>query len=130
MVSKVLAVLGIIAALFAVLFLGGLFSAWWEIRGEKRAGKPVTRPAWDARDRRRAQGGYRAAARIWWESKTHKIPTCGVCGLGPLVTFDACDSFPAGLGCAAWEAGHPQAILVHDAAGGYARSTYPVGLAS
>jgi hypothetical protein len=128
--GKALALLGIIAAIFAVLFLGGLASAWFEIRAEKRAGKTPTRPGWDRRDRRIAQGGHRAALRIWWESKTHRIPSCGVCGRGPLVPFDACDSFPAGLGCAAWEAGDVDAIVIHDRAGGYARSVYPVGLAS
>lgn len=29
------------------LFLAGMLSAAWEIRNERRAGLPVSRPAWD-----------------------------------------------------------------------------------
>lgn len=60
-------VLGVIAALFAVLFLGGLASAALEIRAEKKAGYMPTRPAWDKRDARIAAGGYRASIRGYWK---------------------------------------------------------------
>jgi hypothetical protein len=53
----------VVIACAALLFLGGLASAWLEIRREKRAGVPVTRPAWEARDARREAGGYRATVR-------------------------------------------------------------------
>lgn len=39
-------VLAVVAAIFLVLFLGGMASAWLEIRREKKAGVPVTRPGW------------------------------------------------------------------------------------
>lgn len=123
MLSKVAAVLGLVLCLFSVLFLGGLASAWWEVRAEKRAGQVPTRPAWDARDRRRAQGGWRGALSIWWTKRTHSVPTCPVCGRGPVVPFEADDSFPAGMACIAWESGDPRAVLIHDEAGGYMRGS-------
>jgi hypothetical protein len=61
--SWVLAVVGLVLALFLVLFLGGLCSAAWEIRQEKRAGKVPTRPAWERREHLRAAGGRFAFAR-------------------------------------------------------------------
>jgi hypothetical protein len=45
------------------LFLGGMVSAWREIRAEKRAGVRVTRPGWNRADREalnRPQDRYKA----------------------------------------------------------------------
>lgn len=122
----VLALVGIFACIFAVLFLGGLASAAWEIRQEKRAGKPVTRPAWDARDKRAALGGPLGVVRVWWASRSHALPTCW-CGRGALTYFPALDGSSGvaaveGIGCAAWEAGDVVAIGLHDDAGGYSRT--------
>ena len=91
------------------------------IRAERREGKTPSRPAWDARDRRRAQGGWKAAASIWWTQRTHAVRTCPVCGRGPVVPFEADAQFGEGMACIAWESGDTHAILVHDAAGGYQR---------
>jgi hypothetical protein len=46
-----------------LLFLGGMASAWREIRAEKRAGVRVTRPGWNKADRLaldRPQDRYKA----------------------------------------------------------------------
>lgn len=114
----------LVALLFSVgplLFLGGLTSAWLEIRRERRAGRVPTRPAWENRDKRRALGGFRGVWRSSWQkARRGKMATCW-CGEGPLVEFPECGGFPAGLGCAAWESGLPRAIYLHDAAGGYKR---------
>lgn len=51
----VTAVVGVVVACAVVLFLGGMASAWLEIRREKRAGVPVTRPGWERRPRQHAR---------------------------------------------------------------------------
>lgn len=61
--TGLLMIVGALAFLFVLLILGGMLSAALEIRAEKRAGVPVTRPAWEARARRRASGGHRATVR-------------------------------------------------------------------
>lgn len=112
-----------LVAVFLVLFLGGLASAWWEVRSEKRQGLTPTRPADDLRAKKRARGGgpLRSFA-IWWHGVRTGIPQCW-CGLGSLMYFDADPpNLSAGLGCTAWEAAHPQAFRIHDAAGTYDRS--------
>lgn len=125
---KVLA-LGLLLALavFPVLFLAGLASAAWEIRREKRAGLVPTRPAWENRDKRRALGGLREQVRVAWQQARKPMRSCW-CGRGPLVEFQASGGFDAGWGCAAWEAGDQVAILRHDAAGGYSRSSSGVSV--
>lgn len=115
---KGLIALGLVmAGVFVVIFLGGLASAALEIRSERRAGKPVTRPGWESRDKRRAIGSRRERARVWWVGMTR--PGVCWCGLGPLQEFRGADG--PERGCAAWEAGHPVAIRRHDEAGGYVR---------
>jgi len=128
-----LALVGIFAGLFVLLFLAGLASAALEIRRERRAGLIPTRPAWENRAKRRALGGLRGQVAAAWASARHKrggVKTCW-CGLGPIVWFTALDAYtPAGYGCAAVEAGHPLAINRHDAAGGYRRVEAADGLAT
>jgi hypothetical protein len=113
-------------ALFAVLFLGGLASAWWEIRAEKRAGLVPTRPADELREKHRALGGWRNRLSIAWAGARARAQGWRLCwcGRGAVTEFTATDNGygQAGFGCAAWEAGDPVAINRHDAAGGYART--------
>lgn len=119
---KGLVALGIIlVSLFVVIFLGGLCSAWFEVRAERKAGKPVTRPAWESRRKRRAIGSRRERVKATWAQMSTKAPMCW-CGLGPLQDFPS-HTEPGELetGCAAWEVGIAEAIRRHDAAGGYAR---------
>lgn len=121
-----LGLLGVLLAVFLILFLGGLASAWWEIRAEKRAGLVPTRPADEARMKRRVRGGgFRTSVRLWWFGLTTGVPQCW-CGLGTLVGFPAMSSVGyesvEGLGCTAVEAGMPQAWDLHERAGGYART--------
>lgn len=114
----------VILGALVLIFLAGLASAAWEIRGEKRAGKVPTRPAWENAQKRRALGGFRAQIRVAWSSARHRASgrTCW-CGRGPVVEFPPSDlGEPAGLGCAAWESGDFHAITLHDAAGGYSRT--------
>lgn len=63
-----LALLGIFGIGFVVLFLAGIISAAREIRSEKRAGLPVTRPAWDveARAQRRSARQARLTTLAPW----------------------------------------------------------------
>lgn len=119
-------VLAVFPVVFLLLFLGGIASAALEIRKERKAGLEPTRPAWDNRNKRQALGGFRAAWRVSIQKARHgKMVTCW-CGCGPIVEFPALDDgTPAGLGCSAWESGEPRAILLHDAAGGYARTPNP-----
>ncbi len=74
-------------SLFLVLFLGGLVSAALEVRSERRAGVPVTRPAWDRARARRESGGRFATLRGYWKGLTASpaAPSgppgpCEVCG--------------------------------------------------
>jgi hypothetical protein len=113
---------------FAVLFLGGLCSAWFEVRSERRAGLVPTRPADEVRAKRRARGdGIRGSARIWWRETRTGIPQCW-CGLGTLIEYRAVGSVPGaytsttGLGCMAFENGDPEACERHERAGGYSRT--------
>lgn len=116
------ALVGLGLLIFSVLFLGGLASAAWEIRNEKRAGLVPTRPAWDNRDKRRALGGLRQQLAAAWNSARSRMVMCW-CGIGPIQHFPALTRWEVeGWGCAAVEAGHPEALLRHDAAGGYART--------
>lgn len=50
-----------------LLFLGGLCSALLEAARERRAGLPVSRPVWEAREARNASGGRWATARGYWK---------------------------------------------------------------
>lgn len=74
-----------IASLFLVLFLGGMASAALEIRREKRAGIPVTRPGWE-RKPRHLRGPRSAYLRGLWLAYVvrEKGPAagqpCPVCG--------------------------------------------------
>lgn len=113
--------LTLLVVVFGLLFLGGLASAWWEIRAEKKAGLVPTRPAWENRVKRRALGGLGPQLRAAWRGASSPLPTCW-CGRGPLATFPALPPMPAGVGCAAWEAGDAEAVELHDLAGGYART--------
>lgn len=58
-----LAVSGTLVGCAVLLFLGGIVSAYLEGRREKRAGLPVSRPAWEARAARKAAGGYSGSVR-------------------------------------------------------------------
>lgn len=121
----------VIAAVFLLLFLGGLASAWFEVRAEKKSGVPVTRPAWDNRDKRRARGVslFQSVRESWEQARGRSIGSGCWCGRGPITEFpEDFGGFPAGLGCAAWEAGDPEAVVRHDRAGGYQRT--PVKVAS
>jgi uncharacterized iron-regulated membrane protein len=57
------AVAGGLIGLFGLLMLAGFVSAAYEIHRERKAGQPVTRPAWEARAARRAAGGRLAYLR-------------------------------------------------------------------
>lgn len=50
-----IAALGVVASVILLcgvgLFVAGIISAWREIRAEKKAGLPVTRPGWRRADR-------------------------------------------------------------------------------
>lgn len=117
-----LGTLAVIAALGVVLFLGGLCSAALEVRRERRAGLEPTRPAWDERAKREAVPLRDRLWLLWHRARYRGTEWCW-CARGTLDVFPARDgSQAAGLGCSAWEAGDPQAILRHDAAGGYART--------
>lgn len=95
-----------LVSILVVLFLGGLASAALEIRREKRAGLPVTRPAWEQRAQRRASGGYLATIRGTWkglraqqaaQSAAAAAPAgCFVCG-GPLMLTDGVETCVADL---------------------------------
>lgn len=62
-VNALVALVGVLVALFLVLFLGGLASAALEVRRERQAGLTPSRPAWERRDALRASGGHRATVR-------------------------------------------------------------------
>lgn len=49
--------------LFVCIVLAGVASAAVEVHRERRAGVPVTRPAWDAKSHRAATGGRWATLR-------------------------------------------------------------------
>lgn len=121
-VDGFVAVVILIASIFVVLFLGGLTSAALEIRREKKAGLPVTRPGWEASAKRKARG-WRGGVKASWDRVTKMgLKSCW-CGCGPVAEFPAIDGQSSGSqwGCAAWEAGDPVAIDRHDRAGGYSR---------
>ena len=61
--SVVVAVGIVLGAVLSVAFLGGLASAWLELRKERRETGTVTRPGWDRMRERREAGGYLATLR-------------------------------------------------------------------
>ena len=112
----------ILLTIFVVLFFGGLASAVLEARRERAAGLEVSRPAREMRARRQALGGWAAALHTSAMKVGHRGMKLCWCGRGPLQYFVQLDQGqPAGMGCAAWEAGDEHAIRLHDAAGGYRR---------
>lgn len=114
---------GLIATVFVVFFLGGLSSAYFEVRSEKRAGKTPTRPAWEQRAKRRARGRF-STVKALWESASHRgVEQCW-CARGPVQWFEAAGPWDtSGYGCAAWEAEDVVAMERHQRAGGYARTS-------
>lgn len=114
-VGGVLGLVGVFAAVFLVLFLGGLCSAWFEIRAEKKAGVPVTRPAWDRARARREAGGRFAYLRGLFHglrAPVERAPKggCDVCGSPMIASMDSPDWV-----CVADLNGDPRAERLHDA---------------
>lgn len=118
-------VIGLVAFFVTVLlvcFLGGLASAILEARRERAAGLPVSRPARELKAKRQAVGGWHRVAQLAFLKLGHRGMKLCWCGRGPLQHFPALDAWQEeGIGCAAWELGDPEAIRLHDAAGGYRR---------
>ncbi len=111
------AIVGILIAVFAVLVLGGLCSAAWEIRREKRAGLVPTRPAWDGSRKGRYRRSVRDAvstARGLWKGLREPVAADDICPEceGPLVTMDG------QIVCVADLNGDPIAESLHDAFSG------------
>jgi hypothetical protein len=122
LVKGLVALVLLFIGVFVIIFLAGLGSAALEIRRERKAGLVPTRPAWDNRRKRRANGGLWETIRVLWATHSTKLDLCW-CGQGPMVYFPALtQGEAAGLGCSAWESGDPEAIRRHDAAGGYSRT--------
>lgn len=112
--SVVVAFLLVVGAVLSVAFLGGLTSAWLELRKERRETGTVTRPGWDRMRERREAGGYLATVRgtiagLRSERAAAAAWRCPVCR-GDLVET------ASGIECIAFINLDRRALRLHDAA--------------
>jgi hypothetical protein len=112
--ARLFAIVGALLGVLLVMFLGGLSSAWFEVRREVKAGQIPTRPAWDKRDYIAASGGrwayvrglYRGL-RGWRAAAPSYATPCPACGR---------DGFTDDSGyfrCPDYDLGDPEAIQDH-----------------